>query len=214
MRQRVIVALATFLHPQVILADEPTTALDVVVQRGIITMLAELQRREQNTLVIVSHDMGVHYQLASRMAIMYAGKLVELADLDALVDRPLHPYTSLLIGSLPRIGDRARRQGIGGRPPQPPRPAARLPLRAALPPGDGRVPDRRPAAPGAPAGAPGRLPPPRRAGPAPWPRPARTPHDGPLLSIDRVSRAFTIGSIIGGTRLQALDDVTLSHRRA
>ena len=118
MRQRVIVALATFLHPRVILADEPTTALDVVVQRGIITMLGELQARERNTLVIVSHDMGVHYQLASRLAIMYAGKLVELADLAALVDRPLHPYTALLIGSLPRVGDRARREGIGGRPPR------------------------------------------------------------------------------------------------
>lgn len=117
MRQRVIVALATFLHPKVILADEPTTALDVVVQRGIITMLAQLQQREQNTLVIVSHDMGVHYQLAGRMAIMYAGKLVELADLDAIVGSPLHPYTNLLIGSLPRIGDHARRQGIGGAPP-------------------------------------------------------------------------------------------------
>jgi peptide/nickel transport system ATP-binding protein len=118
MRQRVIVALATFLHPRVILADEPTTALDVVVQRGIIQMLGELQARERNTLVIVSHDMGVHYQLASRMAIMYAGKLVELADLSALVDRPLHPYTALLIGSLPRVGDRSRRQGIGGAPPR------------------------------------------------------------------------------------------------
>ena len=117
MRQRVIVALATFLHPRVILADEPTTALDVVVQRGIVTMLSQLQRRERNTLVIVSHDLGVHYQLASRMAIMYAGKLVELADLDALVHQPLHPYTSLLIGALPRIGDQGRRQGIGGAPP-------------------------------------------------------------------------------------------------
>jgi peptide/nickel transport system ATP-binding protein len=138
MRQRVIVALATFLHPQVILADEPTTALDVVVQRGIITMLAELQARERNALVVVSHDMGVHYQLASRLAIMYAGKLVELADMSALVDRPLHPYTQLLIGSLPRIGDRARREGIAGRPPRlldpPPgcRFAARCPQKMAV----------------------------------------------------------------------------------
>jgi peptide/nickel transport system ATP-binding protein len=131
MRQRVIVALATFLHPRVILADEPTTALDVVVQRGIITMLGELQARERNTLVIVSHDMGVHYQLASRMAIMYAGKLVELAELQALVERPLHPYTALLIGSLPRVGDRARRQGIGGAPPRllDPRPGCRFAVR-------------------------------------------------------------------------------------
>jgi peptide/nickel transport system ATP-binding protein len=138
MRQRAIVALATFLHPQVILADEPTTALDVVVQRGIITMLAELQARERNTLVIVSHDMGVHYQLASRLAIMYAGKLVELADVSALVDQPLHPYTALLIGSLPRVGHRARREGIGGRPPRlldPPagcRFAARCPRKMAV----------------------------------------------------------------------------------
>ena len=163
MRQRVIVALATFLHPQVILADEPTTALDVVVQRGIITMLAELQRREQNTLVIVSHDMGVHYQLAGRMAIMYAGKLVELADLDAIVDSPLHPYTSLLIGALPRIGDHARRQGIGGSPPSllnpPPgcRFAPRCPRAMAV------CRTRRAAAAGAPARAPRRLPPLRRA---------------------------------------------------
>jgi peptide/nickel transport system ATP-binding protein len=118
MRQRVIVALATFLHPQVILADEPTTALDVVVQRGIISMLAELQARERNTLVIVSHDLGVHYQLASRLAIMYAGRLVELADLSALAQEPLHPYTALLIAALPRVGDHSRRQGIAGAPPR------------------------------------------------------------------------------------------------
>ena len=65
MRQRVIVALATFLHPQVILADEPTTALDVVVQRGIITHAGRAPGAQRNTLVIVSHDMGVHYQLTS-----------------------------------------------------------------------------------------------------------------------------------------------------
>jgi peptide/nickel transport system ATP-binding protein len=117
MRQRVLVALATFLHPRVILADEPTTALDVVVQRGILQMLTRVQQRMQNTLVMVSHDMGVHYQITHRMAIMYAAKIVELGPTHAVFDRPLHPYTSLLIRSLPRIGDRGQREGIGGAPP-------------------------------------------------------------------------------------------------
>lgn len=123
MRQRVLVALATFLHPRLILADEPTTALDVVVQRGILQMLTRLQKRMRNTLVIVSHDIGVHYQITHRMAIMYAGKLVELGPTEAIFNRPLHPYTEMLIRSLPRIGDHAPRQGIGGSPPsllQPP----------------------------------------------------------------------------------------------
>lgn len=117
MRQRVLVALATFLHPQIILADEPTTALDVVVQRGILSMLARVQESMGNTLVIVSHDMGVHYQVTHRMAIMYAGKIVELGPTQAIFNNSLHPYTEMLIQSLPRIGDHAEREGIGGRPP-------------------------------------------------------------------------------------------------
>ena len=117
MKQRVLVALGTFLHPQVVLADEPTTALDVVVQKGILIMLAQVQERMKNTLVIVTHDMGVHYQSTHRMAIMYAGKLVELGPTRAVFDRPLHPYTQMLIQSLPRVGDRRERTGISGRPP-------------------------------------------------------------------------------------------------
>ncbi|MFN8442013.1 MAG: ABC transporter ATP-binding protein [Caldilineaceae bacterium] len=117
MRQRVIVALATFVQPRFVLADEPTTALDVVVQRGILTMLRNLQKQLQNTFVIVSHDMGVHYQITDRMAIMYAGKVVEIARTDVLFDRPQHPYTEMLIRSLPRLGDDTQRTGISGRPP-------------------------------------------------------------------------------------------------
>ena len=78
MRQRAIIALATFMSPNVVLADEPTTALDVVVQRGILMMLMRLQKQFKNTLVIVSHDMGVHYQITDRMGIMYSGSFVEL----------------------------------------------------------------------------------------------------------------------------------------
>jgi peptide/nickel transport system ATP-binding protein len=117
MRQRVIVALATFVQPRFVLADEPTTALDVVVQRGILTMLRNLQKKLGNTFVMVSHDMGVHYQITDRMVIMYAGKVVEIAETEVLFDNPQHPYTEMLIRSLPRLGDDLQRTGISGRPP-------------------------------------------------------------------------------------------------
>ena len=117
MRQRVIVAMATFVHPRFVLADEPTTALDVVIQRGILTMLMRLQKQLQNTFIIVSHDMGVHYQITDRMVIMYAGKVVEISPTEAMFERPLHPYTEMLINALPRLGDDEQRVGISGRPP-------------------------------------------------------------------------------------------------
>jgi peptide/nickel transport system ATP-binding protein len=117
MRQRVMIALAFFLRPKLIIADEPTSALDVVVQKGILMMLTEMQREIGNTIVFVSHDMGVHFQIADRIAIMYAGKIVEFADSRVLFDHPRHPYTRLLIESLPRIGDRGTRAGVEGRPP-------------------------------------------------------------------------------------------------
>ena len=118
MRQRVVIAMATFLQPAVVLADEPTTALDVVVQRGILTLLTRLHARMRNTLVIVSHDMGVHYQITQRLAIMYAGRVVERGPTDRVFANPLHPYTRALIDSLPRVGDNARREGIRGAPPR------------------------------------------------------------------------------------------------
>ena len=117
MKQRVLVALGTFLHPKVVLADEPTTALDVVVQKGILLMLTELQRQMRNTLVVVSHDLGVHYQVTDRLAIMYAGKIVEYGPTESIFNAPLHPYTQVLIQALPRVGDRSQRVGISGRPP-------------------------------------------------------------------------------------------------
>lgn len=117
MRQRVIIALATFMGPGLVLADEPTTALDVVVQRGILMMLMRLQRQLQNTLVLVSHDMGVHYQVTKRMGIMYAGSVVELGKTQDIFEKPLHPYTEMLIGALPRMGDKSQKTGIPGAPP-------------------------------------------------------------------------------------------------
>jgi peptide/nickel transport system ATP-binding protein len=117
MRQRVMIALATFFQPELILADEPTTALDVVVQKEILMLLMELQEQMGNTIILVSHDMGVHYQVTHRMLIMYAAKAVEYGDSEAVFREPLHPYTRMLISSLPTIGDDRARSGIPGRPP-------------------------------------------------------------------------------------------------
>lgn len=117
MRQRIMVAMATFFQPDVILADEPTTALDVVVQKDILLLLMDLQEQMHNTIIFVSHDMGVHYQLTHKMLIMYAAKAVEYADTEAVFREPLHPYTLMLTNSLPTIGDDRARQGLPGRPP-------------------------------------------------------------------------------------------------
>ncbi|WP_026507652.1 ABC transporter ATP-binding protein [Butyrivibrio sp. MC2013] len=117
MRQRAIIALATFMSPNVVLADEPTTALDVVVQKGILMMLMDLQKKLKNTMVIVSHDMGVHYQITNRMAIMYSGSVAELGNTEDIFGDPIHPYTQMLVGALPRVGDKSARVGIPGRPP-------------------------------------------------------------------------------------------------
>jgi peptide/nickel transport system ATP-binding protein len=117
MRQRVLVAIAAFLNPRLILADEPTTALDVVVQKKILLMMVEIQRRLKNTLVLVSHDLGVHFQITDRIAIAYAGKLVEVGPTAEVFVAPSHPYTRALIGALPRVGQRRERIGLEGRPP-------------------------------------------------------------------------------------------------
>ncbi len=117
MRQRAIIAIATFMLPSVVLADEPTTALDVVVQRGILSILTKLQRQHKNTIVIVSHDLGVHYQITNRIGIMYAGYMAELGKTEDMFNNPLHPYTEMLIGALPRVGDKGQKVGIPGAPP-------------------------------------------------------------------------------------------------
>lgn len=117
MRQRVTIALATVLNPKVIFADEPTTALDVVVQRGVIQLLKKIHKEQKNTLVIVTHDMGVHAHLATRIGVMYAGRLIEEAETYEIFKNPLHPYTRFLINSLPRFGDRSRKEGTPGSPP-------------------------------------------------------------------------------------------------
>jgi peptide/nickel transport system ATP-binding protein len=117
MRQRVTIALATILWPKLIFADEPTTALDVVVQRGVIQLLKEIQQRERSTIVLITHDIGVHANLADRIAVLYAGKVVEEADSRTILKNPRHPYTQYLIKSLPNLNERVERVSIPGRPP-------------------------------------------------------------------------------------------------
>jgi peptide/nickel transport system ATP-binding protein len=117
MRQRVTIALATIFKPNVIIADEPTTALDVVVQRGVLQLLKEIQQEQKNTVILVTHDMAVHANIADRVGIMYAGRIVEDAQVDDIFEDPLHPYTKHLIGSLPMIGDKSYKGSIPGAPP-------------------------------------------------------------------------------------------------
>jgi peptide/nickel transport system ATP-binding protein len=113
MRQRVQVAIAAFVNPRLILADEPTTALDVVVQKKILLMMVEIQRRQRNSLVLVSHDMGVHYQITDRLAIMYKGKIVEAGPTAEIFANPQHDYTRNLIASLPRLHGKRSADMVG-----------------------------------------------------------------------------------------------------
>ncbi len=117
MKQRVTIALATILGPNVIIADEPTTALDVVVQRGVVQLFKKIQAEQKNTVLMVTHDMAIHANMADRLAIMYAGRIVEEAKVDDIFFSPAHPYTQYLIGSLPEIGDKSYKVSAPGAPP-------------------------------------------------------------------------------------------------
>jgi peptide/nickel transport system ATP-binding protein len=117
MRQRVTIALAALLKPRIMIADEPTTALDVVVQRGVIQLLKSIQENLGNTIILVTHDMGVQASIADRIGIMYAGKIIEEATVEEIFRNPLHPYTRYLINSLPRFGDKGMRESVPGSPP-------------------------------------------------------------------------------------------------
>ncbi len=117
MRQRVTIALAALMNPRIMIGDEPTTALDVVVQRGVIQMLKDIQKDLKNTIILVTHDMGVHANIADRIGVMYAGKIVEEATTEKIFEQPLHPYTQFLINSLPKFGDKSIRDSVPGSPP-------------------------------------------------------------------------------------------------
>lgn len=117
MCQRVAIALATVFEPALIVADEPTTALDVVVQRGVLHMIKSIQAASKNTVLLVTHDMAVHANVADRVMIMYAGRIAEEAPTETIFNAPLHPYTQHLINSLPVIGEKSTKAGLRGSPP-------------------------------------------------------------------------------------------------
>ncbi len=117
MRQRVAIALATVFQPAMIIADEPTTALDVIVQRGVLQMIKEIQAASKNTVLLVTHDMAVHANVADRVMIMYAGRIAEEAPTENIFNAPLHPYTQHLIRSLPVIGEKSTKASLKGSPP-------------------------------------------------------------------------------------------------
>ena len=114
MKQRVCVAIAISLRPKVIIADEPTSALDVVVQRQVMETIQRLQQELGISMILIGHDMGLMAQSVERLAVMYSGRLAELADVDAIFEEPLHPYTQLLISTLPVLGARGVFRGIPG----------------------------------------------------------------------------------------------------
>jgi oligopeptide transport system ATP-binding protein len=119
MRQRVMIAMALLCEPKVLLADEPTTALDVTIQAQILELMQRLQQRHGTAILLVTHDLGVVAGMADRVHVMYAGRLVETAPTAALFAAPRHPYTVGLLGSVPRLaGDpTARLLAIPGQPP-------------------------------------------------------------------------------------------------
>ena len=118
MKQRVIIALALFLKPKFVILDEPTTALDVIVQREIIYLLKELKERFNLTYLLITHDIALVADIADRIAIMYAGRIVEEGSVEDIFYRPMHPYTIGLLKSVPKIGDFEREpESISGSPP-------------------------------------------------------------------------------------------------
>ncbi|MFK3981130.1 ABC transporter ATP-binding protein [Micromonospora sp. NPDC050397] len=118
MRQRVMIAMALALDPEVLIADEPTTALDVTVQAQIMNLLAELRRERNMGLILITHDMGVVADVADRISVMYAGKVVEEAGVFDIYARPSHPYTKALLESIPRVDLRGQQLNvIKGLPP-------------------------------------------------------------------------------------------------
>jgi peptide/nickel transport system ATP-binding protein len=103
MRQRVMIAMALACRPDIILADEPTTALDVTIQAQILSLLADLKQERKMSMIFITHNLGIVARIADRVAIMYGGEIVEISNVNDLFDHPVHPYTEALLSSVPRI---------------------------------------------------------------------------------------------------------------
>jgi peptide/nickel transport system ATP-binding protein/oligopeptide transport system ATP-binding protein len=111
MRQRVMIAIAISCRPRILIADEPTTALDVTVQAQIFDLMRDIQQQFGVAIMLITHDMGAIAEMADRVAVMYAGRIVEKGSADAILDNPLHPYTRGLIGCIPVLGKEAGQEG-------------------------------------------------------------------------------------------------------
>jgi len=119
MRQRAMIAMALACEPELLIADEPTTALDVTVQAQVLNLMKALCREQETAILLITHDMGVVADMCDRVAVMYAGRVVEYTDVFTLFSEPAHPYTEALLRSLPRLGaKRNRLDSIEGLPPQ------------------------------------------------------------------------------------------------
>lgn len=116
MMQRVMIAMAMSCNPKLLLADEPTTALDVTIQAQILDLMKELQQKNKTSIVIVTHNLGVVAEICDRVSVMYAGKVVETAEVRDIFDNPKHPYTKALMKSRPKEGDK-KMVSIKGAPP-------------------------------------------------------------------------------------------------
>jgi peptide/nickel transport system ATP-binding protein len=119
MRQRVLIAMALMMNPALVIADEPTTALDVTIQAQILELLADLQQRLGTSIAMITHDLGVIAEVASRVLVMYGGEVVEEARVETLFTEPHHPYTEGLLHAMPRVGHRQERLAVipGSVPP-------------------------------------------------------------------------------------------------
>lgn len=133
-RQRVVIAIAFACKPKILIADEPTTALDVTLQAQILRLIREMQERDKTAVILISHDIGVIGSLASRIAVYYAGEVVELGPSEEVLRRPAHPYTQALLNALPTAG-KTELESLPGQPPDLSQPiqgcafAARCPVR-------------------------------------------------------------------------------------
>lgn len=112
MRQRVMIAMALSCNPSILIADEPTTALDVTIQAQILDLLRDIQKRRNMSILLITHDLGVVAEVADEVCVMYAGKIVERAEVTELFKNPLHPYTQGLFRSIPRLGDKKHRLDV------------------------------------------------------------------------------------------------------